>query len=687
MKRTFSLVTLILLLFALILLITWPFTAKTPSPEGVQDDPEDSLVLRFGYNIPERSALHLAAARFKEEIERKTEGRVQIELYPNQTLGNDHQMLEMARQGELDLLLIPSAKLSAALPEMQYADLPFLLPAKQDMYAMLDGDPGRILLDKMNKINMVGVTFWGNGFKHFTANRPLQTPSDFIGLNIRIMKSRLLRDQFNLMGAEAVPIDFHEIRQALSDGVVDGQENPLVAIHNMGIYEVQTDLTLSGHAYLAYIFTISGKRFNQLPSHLQTLLLETARALTPWQREETERQEAEFLAQIAASGVHIHTLAGAERAQFQQRMQPLADRYESLIGPDILAYTHEYSTLAHPSENRWLIGVDTDLSAAAPQFGLEVKRGAQLAIEHFQQSHDNNPLDIEVITRDNRNLFGRTNRTLAAFTLMPRMLGIIMGTGPEIIQISSLPTKEHPPILNPWLAYSSLPEPDKQKINLMPSAYQLADRVVDELKRKGLTNIQLVSESTAWSKNLTFSIESESRRAGLIISSKVVLDPVHPLEAQLEKLTSPNAATLIILNSRLIDQSLEWYQQQPDTPMLISLLDWTVSASAPETFSMQSWQPQGSTTALIKSYTDRFGATPVSVSTVLQSYDASWMLLLNASGCKARVDTGIAQVFPGTANCEQLMKKHAANHQEDTGAFSLHLAPAYRRTDSMRAMP
>ena len=315
MKHLLSLLAVAILLLILILLVIWPLDQDTTVQQRQAENSLGSQILRFGYNIPERSALHLAAIRFKEEIERQTEGRIEIQLFPNQALGNDHQMLEMARRGELDLLLIPSAKLSVALPEMQYADMPFLLPAREDMYAMLDGEPGRLLLEKMNKINMVGVTFWGNGFKHFTANQPLKKPSDFAGLKIRIMKSRLLRDQFNLMGAEAVPIDFHETRQALLDGVVDGQENPLVAIHSMGIHEAQTDLTLSEHAYLAYIFAISGKRFNQLPGHLQTLLIETARAITPWQRAETERQESEFLAEIAAKATTFIDWSRLERSE------------------------------------------------------------------------------------------------------------------------------------------------------------------------------------------------------------------------------------------------------------------------------------------------------------------------------------------------------------------------------------
>lgn len=689
MKRPLSLLALTILLLILTLLVVWPFGQDSSVQQGQADSSQNGLILRFGYNIPERSALHLAAVRFKEQVERQTEGRVEIQLFPNQTLGNDHQMLEMARRGELDLLLIPSAKLSAALPEMQYADLPFLLPAREDMYAMLDGEPGRLLLDKMNRINMVGATFWGNGFKHFTANQPLKTPSDFAGLDIRIMKSRLLRDQFNLMGAEAVPIDFHETRQALLDGVVDGQENPLVAIHGMGIHEAQSDLTLSEHAYLAYIFAISGKRFNQLPGHLQTLLIETARAITPWQRAETERQESEFLAEIEAAGVRIHRLSEAERIQFQRAMQPLAERFETIIGADILAYTHEYATLQHPQDNRWLIGVDTDLSTVSPLLGLEVKRGAELAAERFRRTDPILSPDIQVVARDNRNLIGRSIRTLDEFARQPSMIGIIAGVGPLPLQAQHMAEDVSLPILNPWMSHSELITADSHLINLMPSSLKIAKQLGQELGQRNITTVQLLTETTALSEDLAAAIETEAIKSGVEVQSKTRLDPTKALAQQLESHQNRAAdAIIIVLHSQLLGQGLEWYEAHPDAPLLISVVDWTVSASAPNVLSLQSWHHhEEATAAIIAAYIDRYGSEPVSVSTLLQSHDAAWMLLLAATRCETGLHDNAIQALYASAPCEQLVTDFSSTVSDRPGQFRLHLAPAYRQSDSKRGTP
>lgn len=687
MKRLPGLLSLTILLLILMVLIVWPFGPDMAVQEAQQNIPQDKLVLRFGYNIPERSALHLAAERFKTAIEQRTDGRVQVQLFPNQILGNDHQMLEMARQGKLELLLIPSAKLSSAVPEMQYADLPFLLPTRQDLYTMLDGEPGRLLLEKLNRINIVGAAFWGNGFKHFTANRPLKTPSDFAGLNIRIMKSRLLRDQFNLMGAEAVPIDFHETRQALMDGVVDGQENPLVAIHSMGIHEAQTDLTLSEHAYLAYVFAISEKRFNQLPGHLQTLLLETARELTSWQRAETDRQEDEFLSEIRASGTRIHHLSESQRILFRQAMQPLADRFESIIGPDILAYTHEYAVLKHPRENRWLIGVDTDLSTAAPELGLEVKRGVELAVERFQKSDPMLTPDIQVITRDNRNLAGRSQRTLDDYSREPGMLGIVAGAGPLALQAHHTPDSITVPVINPWMTLPAHSKAHSPLINLVATSDKLAAQLISDLKNRGIQTVHLIVETTAWSESLTRAIETEAVKAGLHIESSVILNHQRPLAAQLDTQHGIPDATILVLYSRLLQESLNWFKDQPQKPLLVSTLDWAIPADAPEVLSMQGHLREDIAAHIMSMYRKRYGSEPASISTLMQSHDAGWMLLMAAARCEAKLYENMTQALQA-APCEQ-----AATDYTQPAASDLYfdtkwsLKPASRLTDGKRGAP
>lgn len=128
-SRTLGFGLITLLAFAL-LLIWFPSSdeTKVKPPDTDKTVEQEVYRLRFGHNIPTNSAMHHAALRFAEEVARKTGGRVQISVHPEQELGNDHEMVEMARAGELDILLTPTAKMSVPVPAMQYADLPLSFP-------------------------------------------------------------------------------------------------------------------------------------------------------------------------------------------------------------------------------------------------------------------------------------------------------------------------------------------------------------------------------------------------------------------------------------------------------------------------------------------------------------------------------------------------------------------------------
>jgi tripartite ATP-independent transporter DctP family solute receptor len=425
----------LLLIVAVALAASLLFRSENGTSPAVRASPENSpqQVLRFGHNIPEDSALHQAAARFAALIAERTGNRVRIDVYPAQALGTDDQMLEMARLGELDMLLTPTAKISVAVPAMQYADLPFYFPTREDLYEMLDGQPGQILLDRLRDIDLVGVAFWENGFKQFTGNHPLRHPDDFAGMDVRIMKSRLLMEQFKAFGAHTIPIDFHATRQALADGVVDGQENPLIAIASMGIHEVQSHLTLSNHGYLGYVFMISEKVFNTLPPELQDLLLATARELTAWERDETHRRENALLEQIRASGVHIHELNEDERQAFAQATAHIPARFEAQLGPDLMSLTEERLFRKYGPHDTLLIALDADLSQECTAAGLGFKRGIMLALEEINAAGGVLGRPLRLIARDNRGMAHVGLANQAEFAADPRVVAMVAGVQASVV--------------------------------------------------------------------------------------------------------------------------------------------------------------------------------------------------------------------------------------------------------------
>ncbi|QPK64548.1 DctP family TRAP transporter solute-binding subunit [Methylomonas sp. LL1] len=416
-----------------------PLRSNAPPPVAVA-----RYSLRLGLNLSADSALHAASQRFAERIAERSQGRVEVKVYPDQQLGTDEQMVEMAREGKLDLLLTPTAKLSVDVPAMQYADLPFYFADRAELYSMLDGEPGNLLLAKLNDIGLVGIAFWENGFKQFTANRPLLRPEDFAGLRIRTMKSRLLMDQFSAMGAEPVVIDFATLHQALTDGAVDGQENPLVAIAGKRLYEVQSHLTLSNHAWLGYVFSASRKAFEGLPQDIRDLILDTARELAPWEREETARREAQFLETIRAAGVQVHTLGGDQRQRFAEALAPLVRGYGFEVGYDLLAKTDELRIMAlldqanragQPASTMpLLLGLDADLSGSGAMAGGAILRGMEMAVDEINGKGGILGRPLRIVARDHRQNPFRGLENIETFARLPGMLATMAGMHTSVIQ-------------------------------------------------------------------------------------------------------------------------------------------------------------------------------------------------------------------------------------------------------------
>jgi C4-dicarboxylate-binding protein DctP len=494
MKKSYLLL-FVLLFVALVVIITIPFSSKS-SKSKTQDTLAHEQVyrLKMAHNMPQESVMHQASEMFARKVAQDTNGRVLIDIYPNQTLGNDYQMVEMARLGEIDILLTPSAKMSVSEPSMQFADLPFFFPSREDLYYLLDGEVGDMLLSKLSSIGLLGVTFWDNGFKHFTSNEPLQRLEDFTDKKMRVMKSRIIMDQFRAFGAQPMAIDFHETKKALQDGVVDGQENPLTAIVSMDIHKVQNYLTLSEHAYMGYIFSISSKTYKKLPQDLSKILIDTALVITPVERVQTQENEQRLLEVIQASGVEVHTLDPEERKRLEDLVAYIPKKYEELIGGDIISRTQEILFNKYKKEkDLYVIGVDVDLSMDAKSSGLAIKRGVELAVEEINKKGGILGKKVAVITKDNAAIASKGVKNIEDILQYKNLIGVVGGLHSAVI-LEQMDYMQHSGVslFIPWAAASTLTDTKKHSCTFRISANDfyasdfIASKVIQRFKKPAI---------------------------------------------------------------------------------------------------------------------------------------------------------------------------------------------------------
>lgn len=554
MKR-YLIITGILSAVAIVLFMFLPFGKQKTLDIKADASKHAPVVLRFGHNTPAISALHQASLLFAKKVSEKTQGKVVVEVFPAQLLGNDHQMVEMARKGELDIILTPTAKMSVPVPSMQYADLPFLFPSRADAYEMLDGEPGKMLLKDLNVIGLQGVAFWENGFKHFTGNRAFLSPEDFQGAKIRVMKSRIIMEQFRSFGAEPIPIDFHATKQALADGVVDGQENPLIAIYSMGFHDVQSDLVLSEHAFLGYVLSISRISLNRLPLDVQQVLLETASEVTPWERLETQTREAQLIDKIKATGTMVHRLNADQREAFAAKTENIISQFEHIIGASIISKTEEllfekYGPPAEGSEHL-VIGINADLSTEAGS-GLAIKRGVQLAVQEINSRGGVLGKRLHIIARDHKTIPRKGIDNMQFFIDRPDVVAVVGGKHTTVlVEELKMVNRAQMPYLIPWAAGQRVTENDLTDNNIfrISANDSMASEYIAGYALEKYNKPAILVENTVWGRSNLKNMQIFLSSQGISPAAEVIFNRGRSsYTEELAKVVSSGADSLILVS-------------------------------------------------------------------------------------------------------------------------------------------
>lgn len=262
--------------------------------------------LRFAHPHPEADSWHKAALLFAEQVKAKSQGRFEVQVFPNGALGSDAQTISAVRGGSLDICLTGNPFFTGLAPKLNVLDLPFLIQSRKHAAIVMDGPIGDGLRRELEGSNLKALATWEIGWRNLTNNRrPVATAADIKGLKIRTTPNPAHIKAFQLLGAVPTPMAFTELFTALETGAVDGQENPVTLILNAKFNEVQKHLSLTRHAFTTGPIVMNKAKFEALPAEIRQLLVAIAVECAGIQRQMNEDTEGSSLAALKKAGMQV----------------------------------------------------------------------------------------------------------------------------------------------------------------------------------------------------------------------------------------------------------------------------------------------------------------------------------------------------------------------------------------------
>ncbi|EKU28154.1 C4-dicarboxylate ABC transporter [Alcaligenes sp. EGD-AK7] len=296
------------------------------------------MIIKFSHVVSPDTPKGKGAVRFKELAEKYTEGKVVVEVYPNSQLYKDKEELEALQLGAVHMLAPSLAKFGPlGVREFEVFDLPFIFQNREDLRKVTEGPVGRMLLDKLEPKGIKGLSYWDNGFKVMSANTPLKSVDDFLGLKMRIQSSKVLEAQFKALDAVPQVMAFSEVYQALQTGVVDGTENPPSNMYTQKMHEVQKHATVSNHGYLGYAVIVNKKFWEGLPDDIRQGMEKAMEEATVYANDIAEQENNDSMKAMEEFGkTQFYQLSDAERQEWVKQLRPVHKEMASRIGQDVI---------------------------------------------------------------------------------------------------------------------------------------------------------------------------------------------------------------------------------------------------------------------------------------------------------------------------------------------------------------
>lgn len=302
--------------------------------------PGFAKTIRFGMNAPKGDNPEWnALVAFKDHVEYKTEGKIEVKIFPSAQLGAERACAEQVKQGAVEACLVDTGALGGFYKNIQVLSVPYLFKSSAHAWKVFESPFMADLAENMRKQTGIRVMSWGeNGFRNFTNNvRPIKSPADLKGLKMRVMESPVFMRFVQSMGAAATPMPGSEIIMAAKAGVIDGQENPAQVIYDYNLADVQKHMSTDEHILGVHAFILNDQFFNGLSADEKAVVLEAATLAARIENTQKLAGAKKYIDLIKGKGLKVHMTTMEEKAQFAAVSQePVLEYLRQQVGADLV---------------------------------------------------------------------------------------------------------------------------------------------------------------------------------------------------------------------------------------------------------------------------------------------------------------------------------------------------------------
>ena len=304
-----------------------PYLAR----EGFAQAP--AHVLKLTMADTRNHPLYQVLLRFADDVKKKTNGAVEVQVYGTGELGSQLNILTGLQTGIIDLCAHTSGFIDTLFPQFQVMDLPFLFPDLTSAEKVLDGPVGKQLASLMPSKGIYALTYGHWGWRvTSTIDRKVPEPTDMKGLKIRVQPGSIFAAMYRALGANPIAIDFSEIYLALSQRAIEAIETPIISLPAAKHYEVVKVVNLTNHVYNSGVLMVSKRKFDSMPKDLQEGLRAAAVEMTPDWRKTMAEKTTETTAFLKEKGL---TFVDIDRAAYRKQTHSVYDEFRPIIGAEL----------------------------------------------------------------------------------------------------------------------------------------------------------------------------------------------------------------------------------------------------------------------------------------------------------------------------------------------------------------